>query len=255
MLSSEGFTSRSSSANWKPADTSFTLTAGDRGKFIKSRCISKSDDCACSSAPNPERRSRGVQTRPHEHARVIGRQAEGAGLAARSSGPAVLPLCGGMPSFHVSAPFPSLFSPVPFGSVRASSLIVLPDSKKKMSTCQAAGKTRAHWALHTVFLHLHPGLLRENHRVVNRAGNAHTLASCDLGVWDSQRRSNLHPFPRVLVPVPAPLVFAAFPALARKALWASAWGVGEPGAGPLTHHPRLPASPVWSLDLDGFRDR
>ncbi|KAJ8784007.1 hypothetical protein J1605_009050 [Eschrichtius robustus] len=57
LLSSEGFTSRSSSAVWKPAATSFTRTAGDRGKLTKSRCISKPNtyarSCADAEAAKP----------------------------------------------------------------------------------------------------------------------------------------------------------------------------------------------------------
>lgn len=41
LLSSEGFTSRMSSAVWNPAATSFTRTAGDSGKLTNSRCILK----------------------------------------------------------------------------------------------------------------------------------------------------------------------------------------------------------------------
>jgi hypothetical protein len=71
LLSAEGFTSRSSSAVWKPAETSSTRTAGHSGKLTTSRCLSKSGGFlrSCSRAdPEPHNAAR------PDHARQRGAQ-------------------------------------------------------------------------------------------------------------------------------------------------------------------------------------
>lgn len=101
LLSSEGFTSSSSSAVWKPADTSFTLTAGDRGKLNKSRCISKPNtyarSCADAEAAKPAHAHppRRVTSDVRRKGGVRGVAARGLGLW----GSAALRLCGSLVTY------------------------------------------------------------------------------------------------------------------------------------------------------------